>query len=289
MAKRRLLTTKRLSWAENRDVNLKGTALREPITVAATYSKKLSRLTEYLEVETMKALRVLFRVESNKGQDSSISNKVNAVLNKLESQFTELFRQKAATYAKNMVSRSEKASKSSLHSSLKQLSGGMSLETGIMNSDTRDAVTAIINENVNLIKSIPQEYMAKIRSEIFRTIVNKENEGLEGLENAIYHSIKSQAKNARRRAYLIATDQTRKTYNKINQLKLLSLGIEKFEWVHSGGGSHPRVYHRDVLNGNIYLLTDPPVIDPDTGERGIPGQLINCRCTMLPVVSFEKG
>jgi uncharacterized protein with gpF-like domain len=30
-----------------------------------------------------------------------------------------------------------------------------------------------------------------------------------------------------------------------------------------------------------------PVIDPRTGERGIPGQAINCRCVMRPLVEFK--
>ena len=70
---------------------------------------------------------------------------------------------------------------------------------------------------------------------------------------------------------------------------LQAVGLNKYEWIHSGAGQQPREFHRDVLNGQIFDLDDPPIIDEDTGERGIPSQLINCRCTMRPVLEFEDG
>jgi uncharacterized protein with gpF-like domain len=66
------------------------------------------------------------------------------------------------------------------------------------------------------------------------------------------------------------------------------IGIKKFKWRHSGGGAHPRPLHRNVLNGNIYSFDDPPVIDEKTGQRGFPGQLINCRCVMISVIEFDE-
>ncbi|RIQ43658.1 phage head morphogenesis protein, partial [Bordetella avium] len=32
---------------------------------------------------------------------------------------------------------------------------------------------------------------------------------------------------------------------------------------------------------------NPPIIDKTTGERGLPGQLINCKCRMRPVIDFS--
>ena len=65
------------------------------------------------------------------------------------------------------------------------------------------------------------------------------------------------------------------------------LGVKKFKWLHSMGGKEPRPLHKNVLNGNVYSFDDPPVIDERTGERGLPGVLINCRCRMLPVIEFK--
>lgn len=92
---------------------------------------------------------------------------------------------------------------------------------------------------------------------------------------------------SKKRAALIARDQTSKATTAINKTRMAGLGVKKFKWLHSYGGKEPRPLHKDVLNGNIYSMEDPPVIDERTGERGLPGQLINCRCRMVPVIEFK--
>lgn len=41
------------------------------------------------------------------------------------------------------------------------------------------------------------------------------------------------------------------------------------------------------LNGGIFDIDDPPVIDKRTGEKGFPGQLSYCMCIMQAVLDFE--
>ena len=91
----------------------------------------------------------------------------------------------------------------------------------------------------------------------------------------------------KKRAALIARDQTSKATTAINQARMQGLGVKKFKWLHSYGGKEPRPLHKDVLNGKIFSLDNPPVIDERTGERGLPGVLINCRCRLSPVIEFK--
>ena len=86
----------------------------------------------------------------------------------------------------------------------------------------------------------------------------------------------------------IARDQTRKAYNNLNAARMRKVGVTEFIWRHSGGGRNPRDLHQNVLNGKKFSLDDLPVIDERTGETGIPGQAINCKCTMEPVVTFGE-
>jgi len=79
-----------------------------------------------------------------------------------------------------------------------------------------------------------------------------------------------------RRATRIAIDQTRKITTAMNYERSKALGVKKFKWLHSGGGAEPRPLHKNTLNGKIFSYDDLPVIDEKTGERGLPGQLINC-------------
>jgi uncharacterized protein with gpF-like domain len=68
-----------------------------------------------------------------------------------------------------------------------------------------------------------------------------------------------------------------------------AVDINKFKWIHSGGGQHPRRSHM-ALSGRIFSFDDLPL----KGEEGFangqyPGQAINCACTMVPVIEFEDG
>jgi len=90
-----------------------------------------------------------------------------------------------------------------------------------------------------------------------------------------------------RRARMIAHDQTRKAYNNLNRGRMEKLGLKKFKWLHTGGSAHPRKLHQ-MLNGLVFSFDDPPIIDEKTGERGIPGQAINCRCRMQVVLDLEN-
>ena len=104
----------------------------------------------------------------------------------------------------------------------------------------------------------------------------------------------------KRRARNIALDQTRKAYNDINLRNMQDAGVKKAEWIHSGGSQKPRTYHMERwdgvsgidngepngLNGFIFYLDRPPVIDKRTGERGYPAQLPYCHCRMIPIIEF---
>ena len=87
------------------------------------------------------------------------------------------------------------------------------------------------------------------------------------------------------RAAFIARDQTSKLTTATNASRMKSAGVTRFRWRHSGGSFDPRVLHLQY-DGQEFDLSDPPVIDERTGEKGLPGQAINCRCYMVPIIDF---
>jgi SPP1 gp7 family putative phage head morphogenesis protein len=282
--KTKLLTKRKAEWAKNRDVTLRGSRLTMNIGTEAAYNKKLQalvkRMTATLKREIDRALVSHF----NTAQDSGIISKVRMIINRLEREFNKEFRSRADRLSKTMLSSVDKDSTKSLHSSLKELSGGLSIKTSAVTEGVEDVLTAAVAQNVGLIKSIPSEYFTQVRTQILNSIMNPDNKGLADLRDSINGVLSDRYKRVRNRAHQIATDQTRKAYNQINAARMTSMGIEYFEWVHSGGGKTPRPYHRDVLNGKTFKISEPPIIDPNTGERGLPGQAINCRCTMIPSI-----
>jgi len=85
-----------------------------------------------------------------------------------------------------------------------------------------------------------------------------------------------------RRAATIARDQIGKLNGEMNQLRQTNLGVRRYRWSTSQD-ERVRDGHRK-LNGTIQLWAKPPVVDERTGERGHPGQPIQCRCSAIPII-----
>jgi SPP1 gp7 family putative phage head morphogenesis protein len=253
---------------------LRGTKLNFPSGVQVKYQQRLSALTAQMTAQTTRDLQRLFHARGPNAAAARI------VTNALTDKFVDLFARHAKPAAQAMLDNALRASTTQLHGSLKELSGGLSLKTSAINPELRNVISASVTDNVNLIKSIPTEYLNDVKGAVMRSITH--NGGLSELIPALkqYEMI------THRRANMIAMDQTRKVYNNINASRMQTLGVKKFEWVHSGGSQKPRPLHQS-MNGKIYSFDKLPVIDEDTQETGIPGQAINCRCTMIPVIEFE--
>ena len=67
--------------------------------------------------------------------------------------------------------------------------------------------------------------------------------------------------------------------------KYQSEGFTKFKW-HTTLDGRERELHKE-LNNQIFRFDNPPIIDQRTGERGLPGQTYNCRCTFSPIPDRE--
>lgn len=294
MAKKPLLTEAKRKWAANRDVTLRGTQLNYNASQQAKYKAKLNALVKQMTTETKTQLKRLFNGEiaddyfeqqaQAAAMDASITSKARILMNKLTDKFSQLFAQKATPYAQTMVNGASDVSKSTLHTSLKQLSGGLSLKTGVVPEGMDDVTTALVAENVSLIKSIPQQYFKDITGSVMRSITTGN-----GLSDLI-PSINKYEGQTVRRANNIALDQTRKAYNSINKQRMQSIGVKQFEWVHSGGSQHPRQSHVKI-SGHIFSFDNLEEEQAELGvppeDRGIPGHPVNCKCTMVPVINFD--
>jgi len=283
-----LLTKKRARWAKNRkSVVFKGTPLRNNVAVENRYVTDLERITNQMIDAVSREVMRLYRSPAAKqyfAMDSSIGSQARITMNRLENQFDEIFSQYAKPYAERMVNRVGKQSATALHSSLKQLSGGLSIKTDIVNGELREITKATIAENVDLIKTIPEKFFTDVRGAVMRSIAQPNQGGMAELIENIDSMLDQRSRQIRNKAKNLALDQTRKLYNNTNMARMQAVGINRFEWIHGGGGQKPRPLHKFKLNGKTYSFDDLPVIDERSGERGIPGQAPNCGCTMRPVL-----
>lgn len=303
-----LLTKKRAEWAKVRTYTgaMRGSPLNYPAGVQIKYTKQLDALVKRMTTETRKELVRFFKGETARefigsaqdaypgerrakkragaraAQDATISSQARILTNNLTKKFDQLFALNAKPMAEKMASGAAQSSKSQLHASLSELSGGLSLKTDILTGELDEVVNATVVENVALIRSISAQYLAGVQGAVMRSITTGQ-----GLATLVPYLAEQEGVTLRR-ARNIAIDQTRKAYNNINRQRMQKVGVKQFEWLHTGGSQKPRKLHQQ-MSGNIYRFDDLPIIDEKTGERGIPGQLINCGCRMVPVISFDDG
>lgn len=139
----------------------------------------------------------------------------------------------------------------------------------------RSAMDRALAENIDLITSIPAQYLDRVQDIIAENMA-------EGFRwESLVDEIEQAGDITRTRAKIIARDQTSKMNGRFNEARQQSLGIERYEW-QTSGDERVRDSHAEH-DGKIFRWDDPP---EDTGH---PGEDIMCRCTAIPIVDLEGG
>ncbi|MDC9591170.1 phage minor head protein [Xenorhabdus sp. XENO-10] len=277
------LRAKREQWATARQAVMKGKPLHYSAAATDRYQRDLSRLIRRMIKEYQQALTRLATDFEPMAMDASFASQTRIWLNKLKRRWDSIFNKKSSELADKFVSQTDLNAKRNLDDSLKQLSGGLTIKTPDRPAEMQERLTAATAENVALIKSIPQQFHFRIESAALRSI-SQAGEGAKTLLD----EIRSIGSVTEKRAQFIAVDQTRKITTAANYERMKSAGIRKAVWHHSGGSAEPRKLHQK-LDGQVFELDNPPIIDDRTGQRGLPGELPNCKCFWTPVVDFGEN
>ena len=192
-------------------------------------------------------------------------------LSRLGDRWLKKFDDLAPDLARYFATRVEERSRVMLQTSLKK--AGFTVPFS-MSRATQDVFQATLQEQVNLIKSIPQQYLTQVASIV--------NQGVQVGRDAhvIAKQLEEQYGVTKRRAALIARDQNNKATATITRVRQLEAGIRTARWLHSGGGAHPRPEHV-AYSGKEYDIEKGAWVD---GEWIWPGIKINCRCTSQAIV-----
>jgi uncharacterized protein with gpF-like domain len=246
--------------------------------VEVAYRKRLDKLisemsnsVEYWLEAAYKAYPPRMEVAMDALPSSELSKRIKELSKRWISRFDEMSEKIADDFTRQGAKHTDSAFKQSLKDA------GWTIEfkvTPVM----RDAINATIQENVALIKSIPQQYMLEVEGIVMR--------GFTAGRDLSYISSELQARYGitKRRAALISRDQANKLTATVTQARRIELGITKAVWVHSGASKHPRASH-------LKAGKDKQVFDVDKGlfldgEWVLPGQAINCRCSSKSVLPF---
>jgi SPP1 gp7 family putative phage head morphogenesis protein len=261
---------------------LRGNPLYNPVSIENRYARELRALAQQMTKETKAAVLELFRSPDAKeffAQDASIAIQARQMLNLLTAKFDRLYSRHAEILSRRMLRQVDDQSKAVLMQSFKKLSAEVTLKVSDMSPTMRTMFEASVNENVDLIKSIPSQYLDRIKGSVNRSIT-----GTGGL-GPLVDDIKKYGGMSERRSKNIALDQTRKAYQTVNIQRTKEAGIKKGIWIHTGGTKEPRELHKGY-NGKEFSLSEGAPIG-DKGQNVMPGEEPFCRCTFTPVVNFE--
>lgn len=271
-------------WAESRGDKLVGLPLK-PIYDAerfyrVTLQKAIARMRKDYERELKKQLKPAIKTAA---MDANLGAQLGFMFGGLEDKWGKFFGKLARNLAGRVVNRINQTSKRNLDASLRSLSGGLTIKTPKMPATMLSELQAATRVNVGLIKSIQSQYHEKVFQAVMNNVGNAEaiKGAAEKLVSQTYHI----GETVSERAAFIARDQTSKLTTATNASRMKSAGVTRFRWRHSGGSYDPRKLHLGY-DGQEFDIDNPPVIDERTGERGLPGQAINCRCYMVPVIDF---
>lgn len=134
-----------------------------------------------------------------------------------------------------------------------------------------------ISDNVGLIKTIPEDTLEKMKDIVYDGFTNGKT------TTRMVKEIQRAYGVSRRRAELIARDQTAKLNGQIQKAQQQDAGITEYIWC-TTGDERVRKSHKN-LNGKKFSWDDPPV--NSDGRRCHPGEDFQCRCIGRPV--FDRN
>lgn len=244
--------------------------------VEAWYQKQLEAVIAEMANSVQYWITATWRADTpinTLAQDASPIRNLRRVMERLGRQWTKRFDALSESLSERFADKSVKHTNAAMMASLKEAGFAVDFK---LTPQIREAIAGTIAENVALIKSIPQQYLGQVESQVWRTIA-------EGSDLAkLTDDLQDRYGITYRRAKNIAIDQNAKAHAAIENARRQQLGIKQAQWVHSGAGKEPRPSH--VKAGADKLIFDLDKGAYLDGEWVLPGQAINCRCVSRSIV-----
>lgn len=158
---------------------------------------------------------------------------------------------------------------------------GIDINSVIISKEVNPHLKILTEENFNLIKSIPESQLSKIKTMILQDLSQGKFERAD-----IKKMLQKQFGISERRARMIASDQSHKINASLTMIRSKAIGVTKYVWRNTNdmrvrgkpGGFYPNSkYNHWDREGKVYAYDKPPA----DGNPGIP---INCRCSAEAVL-----
>lgn len=197
----------------------------------------------------------------------------------IENQVNRFFSAKMASgLAKDFVNSVDITQKETLNSEISSVLGrqrmtklkGLNL---VEDAGLKPIIKDAISENVDLIQSIPNQYLGRVKTAVLDGLAGGKSTKTLGKEISDIGGV------TRRRGQFIARDQLGSVYGKLSKKRNDNLGLKRFRWLTSHD-SRVRDSH-EKLDGHIYEWdkgAEGPEVEPEVWGL-VPGEDFNCRCT----------
>lgn len=193
----------------------------------------------------------------------------------------------ATRQASRMIEKVQKSNRRAYQAKSKSI--GLFLKAGMAEESVDLTALTLVNEQVDLIKSIPLEAGLRAQKIAYEAALSgtraaPDEDTIRELQDQMGFTTQQ----AINRAMLIARTETARSTAYINQARAQSVGSRQYRWHNSGDEavrpSHKR-YKGKSLQGMIFSWDDPPTLED--GMTGHPGTFPNCRCFAEPVFDEE--
>lgn len=245
--------------------------------IQAAYRKRINKLIEEMNASVVYWLETAYKANTPIAADESPAMALRRAMRKLSTRWQSKFDDGAGNLATWFAQKSKDYTDGVLAGHLKEAGFTVKFKmTGGMN----DAYQAVIGEQVGLIRSIAERHLTSVETMVMQSVQQGRNLG------ELSTQLEKQFGVTKRRAALIARDQSNKATATLNRTRQRELGIKQATWVHSGAGKEPRPSHakagRDKL---VYDIDKGAYLD---GKWVLPGEEINCRCTARSIIPGFK-
>ena len=251
--------------------------------IEAEYRKKLLALVDEMARSFNYFVKAAYRKnEPAIAQDATPAAELQDAIEKLTRQWRARFSTGSSALARYFALAASRRSDAAMMKILKD--AGFTVEFK-MTPAMRDIMRATVEQNVALIKSIPEQYLTQVQGSVMRSVQAGRDLGALAKDLQEHYGV------TKRRAAFIARSQNNLATASMTRARQTEVGITESVWLHSGGGREPRPTHV-AKSGKRYDVAkgwyDPHAYRVKgggwRGEWIWPGQLPGCKCVSKPVV-----
>jgi len=245
----------------------KGTGVDVPVALELYYFRELNRLVRTMTNAVNSHITPLLNPAVLQDAKDPFIDAVDKLQRRM--QFLRL----AEEVATDVVNKGDKFNRTVFIRNIKK-DMGVDVSNILTDKGLKKLLDKRIKENVDLIKTIPKEYFARVRVAI------KQGRKADDTAFSIRKDLKQIGKITQNRAKLIARDQVSKTNAALNEFRQQDIGVTEYTW-RTSGDERVREDHR-ANNGRKFRWDKPP------SKTGHPGHDVQCRCTADPDFSYLK-